>query len=78
MCRTGDAVVPLLERLRKLYFSIRLAWADGGYSGRLVDWAAEKLKLTLAIVKRSDDTIVFVVLPRRWVVERTLSWLMLR
>ncbi|MFF9120511.1 IS5 family transposase [Streptomyces massasporeus] len=71
-----DAAVPLLERLRRLYFSIRLVWADGGYAGRLVDWAAENLHLTLEIVKRSDDTTGFVVLPRRWVVERTLSWLM--
>ncbi|MFD5541953.1 IS5 family transposase [Streptomyces sp. NPDC127079] len=69
------AAVPLLTRLRQRYFSIRLVWADSGYAGRLVDWAAEKLKLTLEIVKRSDDTTGFVVLPRRWVVERTLSWL---
>lgn len=66
--------MPLLEQLRRRYFSIRLIWADSGYAGRLVDWAAEKLKLTLEIVKRSDDTTGFVVL-RRWVVERTLSWL---
>ncbi|MFE9313322.1 transposase [Streptomyces sp. NPDC006706] len=59
-----------------MYFSIRLVWADGGYAGRLVDWAAEKCRLTLGIVKRSDDMAGFVVLPRRWVVERTLSWLM--
>ncbi|CAL9351133.1 IS5 family transposase ISMac15 [Streptomyces sp. enrichment culture] len=71
-----DAAMPLLERLRTMYFSIRLVWADGGYAGRLVDWAAEKCRLTLEIVKRTDDTAEFVVLPRRWVVERTLSWLM--
>ncbi|MFF4728715.1 IS5 family transposase [Streptomyces mirabilis] len=71
-----DAGVPLLTRLRQSYFSIRLVWADGGYAGKLVDWAKEKLQLTLEIVKRSDDTAGFVVLPRRWVVERTLSWLM--
>ncbi|MFJ7967152.1 transposase [Streptomyces sp. NPDC096324] len=47
-----DAAVPLLEWLRKTYFSIRLVWADGGYAGRLVDWAAEK-------------HAGFVVLPRR-------------
>ncbi|MFF4726326.1 IS5 family transposase [Streptomyces mirabilis] len=64
-----DAAVPLLERLRTMYFSIRLVWADGGYAGRLVGWAAEKLQLTLEIVKRTDDTSGFVVLPRRWVVE---------
>jgi hypothetical protein len=57
-----DAAVPLLERLRRVYFSIRLVWADGGYAGRLVDWAAHKLQLTLDIVKRNDDTCGFVVL----------------
>jgi transposase len=31
-------------------------------------------RLRLAIVKRSDDMKGFVVLPRRWVVERTFSW----
>ncbi|MFJ8547308.1 IS5 family transposase [Streptomyces sp. NPDC093586] len=71
-----DAAVPLLEQLRKVHFSIRLVWADGGYAGRLVDWAAENLQLTLEIVRRTDDATGFVVLPRRWVVERTLSWLM--
>ncbi|MGP4083203.1 transposase [Streptomyces sp. KR55] len=66
----------MLERLRRLYFSVRLVWADGGYAGRLVGWAAEKLQLTVDIVKRSDTATGFVVLPRRWVVKRTLSWLM--
>ncbi|WP_405910956.1 transposase [Streptomyces sp. NBC_00828] len=71
-----DAGVGLLARLREQYFSIRLVWADGGYAGRLVDFARSELQLTLDIVRRTDDTTGFVVLPRRWVVERTLSWLM--
>ncbi|MEV8318380.1 IS5 family transposase [Streptomyces sp. NPDC059900] len=70
-----DAAAPLFEPLRKRYFSIRLIWADGAYSGSLVAWAQENLQLTLDIVKRADDATGFVVLPRRWVVERTLSWL---
>ncbi|WP_316770512.1 transposase [Streptomyces sasae] len=37
-----DAAVPLLQRLRGQYFSIRLVWADGGYAGRLVDWAGPR------------------------------------
>jgi transposase len=49
---------------------------DGGYTGRLVEWAKEKLALVVKVVKRSDDVSGFVVLPRRWVVERTLRWLM--
>ncbi|WP_167459161.1 MULTISPECIES: transposase [Streptomyces] len=39
-----DAAVPLPERLRAMIFSIRLVWADGGYAGSLVGWAAEKLR----------------------------------
>ncbi|WP_431040765.1 hypothetical protein ACQUSR_01900 [Streptomyces sp. P1-3] len=61
-----DAAVPLLQRLRDLYFSIRLVWADGGDASSLVDWAREKLHLTLDIVKRANDTAGFVVLPRSW------------
>lgn len=71
-----DAAGPLLERVRVRFRTIALVWADGAYAGRLVAWAQEKLQLTLQIVKRSDNTSGFVVLPRRWVVERTLSWLM--
>lgn len=71
-----DAAVPLLDKLREMYFSIRRVWADGGYAGGLVDWVRERFRLILEIVKRSGDTTGFVVLPRRWVVERTLSWLM--
>lgn len=66
----------LLPELRARFRKITLVWADGGYRGRLVIWAKEKLQLTLEIVKRSDDMTGFVVLPRRWVVERTLGWLM--
>ncbi|WP_406737278.1 IS5 family transposase [Streptomyces sp. NBC_00853] len=71
-----EAALPLLARLRNLHRDIALVWADSGYTGGLIDWCREKLALTLAIVKRADDMEGFVVLPRRWVVERTLSWLM--
>lgn len=71
----SNAAVPLLERLRGRFKKIILVWADGGYAGRLVTWAKEKLQLTVQIVKRSDDASGFVVLPRRWCVERTFAWL---
>ena len=72
-----DAARPLLWNLRKAFPSVTLAWADGGYVGKLVTWAKTKLKpkLTLEIVKRPDGLHTFQVLPRRWVVERTLSWI---
>ncbi|MFD8970393.1 transposase [Streptomyces sp. NPDC059568] len=52
-----------------------LVRADGGYTGWLVAFAHAVLALTLTAVKRSDDTKGFVVLVRRWVVERSFSWL---
>jgi transposase len=71
-----EAARIMLPRLRARFRELSLVWADGGYTGRLVDWAKEKLQLTLQIVKRSDDMTGFVVLPRRWLVERSLGWLM--
>lgn len=50
-------------------------WADGAYAGRLASFAAEKLALALTIVKRPDDASGFIVIPRRWVVKRSLAWI---
>jgi transposase len=66
----------MLPQLRARFRKITLIWADSGYTGHLVTWAKKALQLTLEIVKRSDDMTGFVVLPRRWCVERTLGWLM--
>jgi transposase len=69
----------ILQRLASRFPSVSLVWADGGYANTvdnsLLAWAKEKLGLLLEIVKRSDDTQGFQVLPRRWVVERTFGWL---
>ena len=70
-----DAARPLLWNLRRAFPSIKLTWADGGYAGKLVTWAMTRLRLRLDIVKRPDDLHTFQVLPRRWVVERTLAWI---
>ena len=65
----------LVALLRERFSTITLVWADGGYAGRLVAWAAAVLAVTVTVVKRSDNLRGFVVLPRRWVVERTFGWL---
>jgi transposase len=70
-----DAAKPLLWNLRRAFPSIKLTWADGGYAGKPVTWAKTWLRLRVQIVKRPDDLHTFKVLPRRWVVERTLSWI---
>lgn len=70
-----DGARPLLSRLAACCGRVRLVWADGGYAGKLLDWARDTLRVTMQIVKRTDDMTGFVVLPRRWVVERTLAWI---
>ena len=70
-----DAARPLLWNLRRAFPSITLAWADGIYAGKLIPWAKDRLRLALQIVRRPDDLHTFKVLPRRWVVERTLAWI---
>jgi transposase len=65
----------VLDRARMAMPSLHLIWADGGYAGRLVDWVKHRLRLLLEIVKKLEGQRGFAVLPRRWVVERTLSWL---
>ncbi|MEU3921454.1 transposase [Streptomyces sp. NPDC029004] len=62
--------------MRERHWRITLVWADGGYTGHLVDLARNVLRIALTVVKRSDDVSGFVVLPKRWLVERTFAWLM--
>ena len=70
-----DAARPLLFNLTRARRRIRRAWADAGYAGQLQPWAATWLNLTVEIVKRPPGLHTFQVLPRRWVVERTLAWI---
>ena len=63
-----EPLIGKLPRLRKL-------WGDGGYAGQLVGRVRERTGWDLEIGKRSDDMRGFVVLPKRWVVERTFAWL---
>lgn len=54
---------------------IRFVFADAGFAGRLVEWAAQVLRTTLQIVRKPVGQKGFAVIPRRWAVERTLAWL---
>ena len=70
-----DGARLVLERLKGRFARLTLIWADGGYAGKLIEWVKNFADWTLEIVKRCDDVKGFKVLPRRWVVERTFSWL---
>lgn len=72
--RDGGRLV--LARARMTMPSIVLVWADGGYAGKLLAYAQHHLRIAVQIVKRTDKRPTFEVLPRRWVIERTNSWLM--
>jgi hypothetical protein len=54
---------------------VRFVFADGGFAGRLLDWAQTILRTTLHIVRKPADQRGFAVIPRRWAVERTFAWL---
>ncbi len=71
-----DGAVPLLTSIRTLFVWLRHVFADSAYAGeKLTAALASRGKWTIEIVKRCDTAIGFVLLPRRWVVERTLAWL---
>jgi hypothetical protein len=54
---------------------VRFVFADGGFAGRLLEWATRILATTISIVRKPADQRGFAVIPRRWAVERTLGWL---
>ncbi len=70
-----DGAKLVLAQLRGPLPRLRLIWADAGYAGRLVAWVQARTGWELAIVRRPRGCQRFVVLPRRWVVERTFGWL---
>lgn len=55
--------------------TVKLAWADQGYTGENAQQAAQTHGIDLQIVKLAEAKKGFVLLPRRWVVERSFGWL---
>jgi putative transposase len=73
-----DGARLLLARLAHRFSRLVVIWADGGYTGALVEWVwglRRWRKIRLTIVPRLGGHR-FVVLPKRWIVERTNAWLM--
>src|SRR5919199_3586901 len=62
----------LLPVARRYWRTLQKLWADQGYTGALADWLRAEYGIELEIVNRAAEQIGFVVLPRRWVVERSL------
>jgi transposase len=72
-----DGGLMLLSTLFGLYPFLKTIFADGGYQGPIFEQGVARIlgDVDVEIVKRSDAAKGFVLLPRRWVVERTLAWL---
>src|SRR5215210_8887328 len=71
-----DGFLPLLTRVRRVFVFLERLLADGAYSGTETAAVAKRTgKVVLEIVKRSDAAKGFVVVAKRWVVERTFGWL---
>jgi transposase len=71
-----DGAPALLQLIRNAFPWLRHVFADGGYAGPKFKKAIASIgRWTIEIVKRSDAARGFRLLPRRWVVERTIAWL---
>ena len=64
----------VFQRLGGIGKKLRLIWVDGTYRGQLLTWVADRFRFRLRPVLRRAEQPGFVVLPRRWVVERTFGW----
>ena len=67
-----DGAVPLLKVSRRFFPFIERVFADSAYAG---DKVANATRIAVEIVKKLADQIGFVILPRRWVVERFFAWI---
>jgi transposase len=72
-----DGGVVVMTTLFGLYPFLLKLYADGGYQGQEFQKGVKKAiaRVNVEIVKRSDQAKGFVVLPKRWIVERTFAWL---
>ena len=70
-----DGARLVLAKLLGRFPRLQIIWADAAYAGRLVAWVWATGGWLLQVVRRNPDSHQFDVLPRRWVVERTLAWL---
>jgi putative transposase len=69
-----DGAERVLAEMAGRFGRLKLIWADGGYAGEFVRVVRQVFGRIIEIVKRSDLG-KFVVLPKRWIVERTFAWL---
>ena len=71
-----DGAKDVLLAAKGRFPRLRVIWADGGYAGTLLAWAKQVCGWLVRTILRPEGQKGFVLLPKRWVVERTFGWLM--
>lgn len=69
-----DAARPLIQQVVDEHERLAKLWADQNYAGELVEWANGFANFDLEIVKRPEGSQGWLLLPKRWIVERTFGW----
>jgi putative transposase len=71
-----DGAKEVLQKAKKRFPRLKLIWADSAYArDDLPTWLVVACNIVLEVVRRAADAVGFVVVHRRWVVERSFAWL---
>jgi putative transposase len=70
-----DGLKKLLRTFGLHRKKLRKIWVDEAYRGEILEWVKSRFRYCLEMVLRSDNVKGFVVLPKRWIVEKTFAWL---
>jgi putative transposase len=70
-----DGATDLLALAKLVCPKVKKVWGDSGFAGWLVAWVKQTCDGELEVVHKLPDQQGFVVLPHRWIVERTLAWI---
>ena len=70
-----DGAKGVLKASRARFPFVERVFADSGYAGQLVEWARDRTHVAIEVVRRLPFAKDFVVLKRRWVVERSFAWI---
>ena len=73
----GKRVLTRVKRMGKAVSRLHTVWVDGGFDGNpFLQWVMDVCRWIVQVVLRPEQTKGFVLLKKRWVVERTFGWLM--
>jgi len=73
----GKQVLKRVKKMGQAVSRVHTVWVDGGFDGEpFMEWVMNVCRWIVQVVLRPEQTKGFVLLKKRWVVERTFGWLM--